>query len=120
LDKYAKEIDESVLVLVQMSSVSAISLLFAIFYDGFNPSVFVTGFVPILVIAVFGTAFATLFQAKAQQHASPESVGLLLLGEPLFTLIMAIFILQEPVLLKGLIGAGVILTSLVITVVKKI
>lgn len=120
LDKYAKDIEESKLVILQLGIVSLISLFFVVFYEGFQLQVLIDGFIPILIIAIFGTTITNYAQTKAQKHASPESVGLILLGEPLLTLIMAAFILKEVILVKGLIGASIILIALVITVVKKI
>lgn len=120
LDKHAKHIEESKLVMLQLAVVSVISLVFVVFFEGLNVQVFIDGFIPIFVIAVFGTAITNYAQTKAQKHASPESVGLILLGEPLFTLVMAALILKEAILLKGLFGAVIILIALVITVVKKI
>ncbi len=60
------------------------------------------------------------FQNHAQKYASPESVGLLLLGEPVFTLIMAVFILQETITSSGLLGATFIIGAMVFTILKKV
>ncbi len=81
---------------------------------------FIVSWAPILVMGIFGTALTNFAQVKAQKHASPESVGLILLGEPLFTLVMAAAILKEQILIGGLFGAGLILVALVITIVKDI
>ncbi len=120
LDKHAKEIEESKLVILQLGIVSIFSLLFILLVENLDVNIFINNYLPILVISIFGTTLTSLAQTKAQKHASPESVGLILLGEPLFTLIMAAIILRETILFSGLVGAGLILTALVITVVKKI
>lgn len=120
LDKHAKHIDESKLVLIQLAVVSMISLVCMVVFEGIQVEAFVSGFMPILIIAILGTAITNFAQTKAQQNASPESVGLILLGEPLFTLIMAATLLKESILLPGLFGAGLLLTALVLTVIKNI
>lgn len=120
LDNYAKVIKETELVIITMGVVSLISLVFVILFEGFQFELFIKSIIPILIIALFGTLLTNLAQTKAQKHATPESVGLILLGEPLFTLIMASAILHEEILLKGLIGAGIILGALVLTVLKEI
>lgn len=120
LDKHAKHIDESKLVLIQLAVVSMISFVCMLIFEGIQVEAFVSGFVPILIIAILGTAITNFAQTKAQQHATPESVGLILLGEPLFTLIMAAAILKESILLSGLFGAGLLLIALVLTVIKNI
>lgn len=118
LDRQAKIIEENKLVLLQLLVVAMISFVLMLLLEGFDYKVLLDGFVPIFVIALFGSALASFAQTKAQKHASPESVGLILLGEPLFTLLMAAFILKEPLMAKGLIGAGLLLMALVITVLK--
>lgn len=120
MDRYAKNIDTSHLVLIQLGMVTVISFLAMVTLEGFKPQVLLDQAIPIIIIGVFGTAITSLAQTKAQQHASPESVGLILLGEPLFTLIMAAAILNETILIKGLMGAGLLLMAMVITVLKDV
>lgn len=119
MDRYAKDIEDSKLVLMQLFVVAIISFVF-MFFEGIELQVFMNGFVPLLLMAVLGTAITNYAQTKAQKHATPESVGLILLGEPLFTLLFAAVLLKETILLSGLFGAGLLLTALVLTVVKDI
>lgn len=120
LDKTAKSINESQLAWMQMFVVTIISALAMLIFEGFDFKVLLEAWLPLLVIGVFGTAITNFAQIKAQQNATPESVGLILLGEPLFTLIMAAVILNEAILIPGLIGAILLLSALVITVIKDI
>lgn len=120
LDKTAKSINESQLAWMQMFVVTIISALAMLIFEGFDFEVLMEAWLPLLVIGVFGTAITNYAQIKAQQNATPESVGLILLGEPLFTLIMAAMILKEAILLPGLLGALLLLSALVITVIKDI
>lgn len=120
MDKHAKHINESVLVFIQFTVVVILSLIGMLLLEPVNIGVLMASWLPILVIGVFGTAVTNFAQVRAQKHASPESVGLILLGEPLFTLVMAAVILQEEIHLSGLFGAGLILVALVITVIKDV
>lgn len=120
MDKHAKHINESILVFLQFCVVTILSLVGMLLFEGFDFIAMQSSLVPILIIGIFGTAITNFAQTKAQKHASPESVGLILLGEPLFTLIMAAAILKEQILLSGLLGAGLILVALVITVIKDV
>jgi len=120
VDKFVKEIDGVTLVLYQLLSVTFVSLILAIFYEGFDLSILSDGAIPIFSTAILGTAMTIYFQNHAQKHASPESVGLLLLGEPVLTLILALLILKEVVTMTGLLGATLIILSMVLTVIKKI
>lgn len=120
MDKHAKHIDESVLVFLQFCIVTILSIIGMAIFEGFHLELIIQSWFPMLIIGVFGTAITNFAQTKAQKTASPESVGLILLGEPLFTLIMAAFILKEQILIGGLFGAVLILVALVITVLKDI
>jgi len=120
LDKYGKDIEETLLTLIQLAVVAISCILSVIIFEGFSIQHIKEGFIPILVIGVLCTGMTTLLQTRAQKIASPESAGILFLGEPLFTLIMSYFILNETILFSGLVGAILILSSLVIAVLKKI
>lgn len=120
MDQYAKDIDASHLVLIQLGIVTAISFVAMVVLEGFNAKMLMDQIIPIIVIAIVGTALTSWSQTAAQKHASPESVGLILLGEPLLTLIMAAMILNETIIFKGLIGAVLLLSAMVITVLKEV
>ncbi|MEK6264169.1 MAG: DMT family transporter [Clostridium sp.] len=119
LDRFGNDRDAFVLTFVQLSVVTIASSIGA-FFEGFSLSQLYPHFVPILFIGIFSTGISLLLQTKAQKVASSESVGIILLGEPLFTLLMAYFILQEKILLGGLIGAILLLISLSTAIIKKI
>lgn len=120
LDRHGKNIEDTLLTLIQLIVVSVCCIIAAVFVEGFSLEYIKSGLIPIVIIGVLCTGMTTLFQTKAQKVASPESAGILFLGEPLFTLIMSYFILKETILLKGLTGAALILSSLVIAVLKKV
>lgn len=120
MDRHAKHIEESILVFIQFCVVTILSIIGMIIFEGVHFELISNSLVPLIIIGVFGTAFTNFAQTKAQKTASPESVGLILLGEPLFTLIMAAVILKEEILIGGLFGAVLILVALVITVLKDV
>lgn len=120
VDRYVREMDGVTLVLYQLGSVAVLSLILAISFEGFDVEILKTGFVPIFFTGILGTAMTIYFQNHAQKYASPESVGLLLLGEPVFTLVMALMILGETVTRTGLVGAVCIIGAMVVTILKKV
>ena len=120
MDRYGKDIDDMVLTLIQLGVVSLCFIIVVALFEGFNLEYIKIAWKPILVIGILCTGISTLCQTRAQKVISTESVGILLLGEPLFTLIMAFFILKETILVSGLIGGVLILTSLVLAILKKI
>ncbi|MCK8059733.1 MULTISPECIES: DMT family transporter [unclassified Fusibacter] len=120
IDKYTLEMNEDQMTFVILLVVAIFSLISTLIFEGLDLKILIDGWLPILVISVFGSSLSTYFQTRAQQVASPESVGIIMLGEPLLTLLMAIFILKESVTTMGLIGGSLLLVSLVIAVVKKV
>ncbi len=120
MDRKGKDIDETVLTLVQLAFVSVFSIIALLLFEKFSFQYFKIIWLPILVIGIICTGMSTLFQTRAQKVASTESVGILLLGEPLFTSILAFLILKETILLSGLLGGLLILFSLVIAILKDV
>ncbi len=120
MDKYAKHINESILVFLQFCVVLVLSVVGMLVFEDVQMSLLTDAWLPILVMGVFGTAITNFAQTTAQKTASPESVGLILLGEPLLTLLMAAVFLKEQILLSGLFGAALLLVALVITVLKDV
>jgi len=120
LDKYGSNIDNWVLSIIQLSTMAIISFITASLFEGISFTLIQRGFLPIAIIGIFGTGMTMFLQTKAQKVASPEIVGIILLGEPLFTLVLAFFILKEVILLKGVIGSVLITIALVLAIVKKV
>ena len=120
IDAYSKEMNEDQMTFSILVSVTVISFFSAILFEGFSFQILLDNWIPIVLVSIVGTVMATYFQTRAQQVASPESVGIILLGEPLFTLLMALVILGERVTAMGLLGCVILLCSLLIAVVKKV
>lgn len=120
LDRYGYDKDNYILSFIQLLIVTISSLFFSIIFESLNFTLLEENIFVIIIIGVFSTGLTTYLQTKAQKVASPESVGIILLGEPLFTLILAYIFLHETILLRGLIGSGLIILSLVIAIIKKI
>lgn len=120
MDRMGKDFDEILLTFIQLFVVSVCSATALFLFEDFNFESLKNIWPTILLIGVLCTGMSTLFQTRAQKVASTESVGILLLGEPLFTSILAFFILKETILAGGLFGGLLIIFSLVIAIIKKI
>ncbi len=120
IDKYIDEIDENQLTFIILLIVAIWSLIASLTVETFDPMSIVASWPVVLIVAIFGTLLTTYIQTKAQSVASPEAVGIILLGEPLFTLIMATTLLSETATPSGLLGGALLLFALVVAVVKKI
>jgi drug/metabolite transporter (DMT)-like permease len=120
MDRMGKDFDEIVLTFIQLFVVSVCSTIALFIFEDFNFESLMNIWPTIFLIGILCTGMSTLFQTRAQKVASTESVGILLLGEPLFTSILAFFILKETILASGLLGGALIIFSLVIAIIKKI
>ncbi|ATW25212.1 DMT family transporter [Candidatus Formimonas warabiya] len=120
LDRFGRDKDDYVLSFIQVAVLAVAAFCGAFFLEGFHLGAVQANLLPLLVMGVFGTGAATLFQTKAQKTASPESVGIILLADPICTLVLAAVFLHETILFSGLIGGGLIVLSCIIAIVKKV
>lgn len=120
LDRLGRNKDNLTLSFMQMAVLGICALIVVLLFEGINLTGIRISLLPLLVMGVFGMAMPTFFQTKAQKVASTESVGIILLGDPLFTLILAYLFLHETILPSGLLGGGLILLSCVIAIIKKV
>ncbi len=120
IDKYIEEMSGDQMTFIILSVVAIWSLFSAAATETINPMQLVDNWLVVLVVAIGGTLLTTYFQTKAQSVASPEAVGVILLSEPLITLIMAIVLIGESVTLSGIMGGALLLSALLIAIVKKI
>ncbi|MDD2496708.1 MAG: DMT family transporter [Desulfitobacteriaceae bacterium] len=120
MDRIGKNKDDYLLSFILLLVLAVAATCGAVGFEGFNYTGIKENIYPLLLMGVVGTGLATLFQTKAQKTASSESVGIILLAEPLFTLIFAAIFLHETIYFSGLMGGILILLSLVVAVVKKV
>lgn len=120
LSKLGKDIDDYRLSFLQMFTIFILSFIMVLCFEDLNLQVIKNNSSVLLLVGILGTGLTTFLQTKAQKVASPESVGIIFLGEPLTTLFLAYIILNETILLKGLVGSGFITIALIIAILKKI
>ncbi len=116
--KYARECDVYWLTTIQLGVIGLLSLGVALFTDH---QVFV--WYPeiqnaLIVCVLFATIFAFLVQTGMQQYISPSSTALIFCLEPVFAAICAFFLINENLGVKGMIGAALILTGMILSEVK--
>jgi drug/metabolite transporter (DMT)-like permease len=69
----------------------------------------------ILISGIFGTAYAFWAQSVSQTLLKPHKVALIFAAEPVFACIAAWIFLDEVLSEKGMIGAGLILTGMIVS-----
>ena len=120
LDRLGAGQDVFILSFLAVVVMGLTGLVGAAGFDGFDWTGMADNIWPLLLLGIFSTGLTTLFQIQAQKTASPESVGIILLAEPIMGLFLAVLILQETVLPSGLVGSGLILAALGLAVLKKV
>lgn len=120
LDRFGKSEDTMVLTQIQLIFVSFLAFLVVLIFEGFSVGLLLSVWMPLLIMGILSTGMTTLLQARGQRYASPESVGIIFLGEPLFTFLMALAIIGERTSWIGVLGAGLLLFAMVLAVLKKV
>ena len=116
--QYAKHHDIYWLTTVQIGTVGVLSALIAM-GQGSNIIVFRQEILWALVICVlFATIFAFLVQTSMQRMTSPTHTALIFCMEPVFAAIYAYVMINERLGLRGVIGALLIFSGMVISQVS--
>lgn len=118
LDKYVKEFDLMLLTLLQMGVLAVGNTVSAaVFEDLFFPTV---GFVwlTIAVCGILASALAFFVQGWAQRYISAVRTSVILIMEPVFSVVFGIALLGESLNWRGWLGCSLILAAMLITEIK--
>ena len=108
---YTKTVDSIALGVIQLGFVGLFSLLFSLFTESVKLPGTATSWACVLLLSVFCTAIGYIVQTTAQQYTSATHTGLILSLEPVFSVLCAYMVLGEVLTLRGYIGAGILLFS---------
>jgi drug/metabolite transporter (DMT)-like permease len=72
------------------------------------------GWASILGLALLCSAYGFVTQTIVQKHIAPERVGMIRTLEPVFSAALAFLILHETMTIKGMVGALLILVSIIV------
>ncbi|HZK55983.1 MAG TPA: DMT family transporter [Desulfosporosinus sp.] len=116
--RYAPHSNATVLASVQILTVSVLSGISSLFLPqpimNFSTNVWVA----LLVTAIPATSMAFYIQSKMQQFTSPTHTALIFTMEPVFAAFSAFFFAGEILTPRGLLGAGLVLTGMLIAEFK--
>ncbi len=115
---FTKDSDPFVISIVQLSTAGALSLIFALLFEGTKANIEAQTIIPILYLAVFSTMLAFLIQTVAQKYTNSTHAAIILSLEAVFGSIFAIIFLKEPFTIKFLIGCMAILISVITSETK--
>jgi drug/metabolite transporter (DMT)-like permease len=115
LDGYTKKYDLPLLVMVQMGVLAIGNTIAGLAFETFKaPS---TGYVwmSVIVCGVLASALAFYVQGYAQRVLTPSRTSMVLIMEPVFSLVFGIILLGERLTMRGWLGCALIFAGMVIT-----
>lgn len=116
--KYARQCDVYWLTTIQLSMIGLLSLFIA-YLTGHDALTWYPEIRDALIIcALFATIFAFLVQTGMQQFISASSTALIFCLEPVFAAVSAYFLIDEIIGTNGLIGAGLILSGMILSEIR--
>ncbi len=118
MDRFVQSCDILLLTLIQMGVVAVLQSGSALIFEEF---VFPTGgyvWLTIIVCGIFASALAFFVQAWAQKQISPVRTSVVLIMEPVFSVVFGFILLGETLSWRGWLGCGLMLAAMLITELK--
>jgi drug/metabolite transporter (DMT)-like permease len=117
---YSKKVNVFLLVFIQLSTVTFLSLLFSLLFEDktFNLPYDYNFFKATLVTAVFATIYAFIIQTYMQQFTSPTKAAIIFTMEPVSAGFFGYFVAEEILTSIQLIGAVVIICAMLLAEIK--
>ena len=118
---YSKKLDYVLLVIVQLATVSILSLFLAVIFErpALNLSYSFNVWWGIMFMGVFATAFAFYMQNRFQRYSTATKTAIIFSGEPIFAAVFAYFLLGEKVGLIAWAGGLLIIFGMIVSQRKK-
>lgn len=114
VDKYAAEMDAAALAWIEIGTVAAASLLWAIWSEPVPQLASPLTLLGLLYLAVLATALGQVVQFWAQPQTTPTRVGIILAMEPVFATVFAAVFLDERLGAKTVIGCALVLAGMLL------
>ncbi len=118
MDRFVQHHDLVLLTLVQMGVVTVLHAVSGLVFEDF---VFPTGgfvWMSIAVCGILASAVAFFVQAWAQRVISPVRTSMVLIMEPVFSVLFGIVLLEESLSWRGWLGCAIMLAAMFITEAK--
>ena len=118
MDRFVQRYDLLLLTLLQMGVVAVLQTGSALIFEDFQ---FPTGgyaWLTIIVCGVFASAIAFFVQAWAQREISPVRTSVVLIMEPVFSVLFGMILLGETLTWRGWLGCALMLAGMLVTEIK--
>lgn len=115
LDRYVKRYDLALLTFLQMGFLALANTASAAAFETFEVPTGALVWVSIIVCGVFASAVAFYIQGYAQKILTPVRTSIILIMEPVFSVIFGIILLGETLTWRGWLGCGLIFSGMLLT-----
>ncbi len=118
--KFSKEVNVFLLVLIQLITVSVLSLIFSLGLDSatFDIPYDYAFFKAVIITAIFATVYAFLIQTYMQQFTTATKTAIIFTMEPVSAGVFGYFIANELLTSTQLIGASIIIFATLLAEIK--
>lgn len=110
-----KDEDSLVLTFIQTCTGSVIFFTCLLIFEGHLPSIRETDYLNFLFLGVIATALVTWLQCYGQKHVSAWKTCVIFATEPIFTALLAIYLIGEHLSFLGWIGGILIVSSIALS-----
>lgn len=110
---FAGKSDPYVISTVQFATTAILSLFFGLLFEDKSIVLESKAIIPILYLGIFSSMLAFLIQTIAQRYTTSTHTAIILSSEALFGSILGVLILSEPVTLRFIVGALLILIAVI-------
>ena len=118
-DRFAHEDDGLMLGILQVGFLGLLALAASFVFEAPRLPAAPAEWGLVAVLALVCTGFGFTLQPVAQSRLSAERAGLFCALNPAFAALLGVLFLREPLTLPGIVGAGLILSSLLIPNLQK-
>lgn len=118
MDRFVQKHDLMLLTLVQMGVVALLQTASALIFEDFILPRGGFSWMTIAVCGIFASALAFFIQAWAQRRLSPVRTSVILIMEPVFSVLFGIILLGEKLAWRGWLGCGLMLAGMLISEAK--
>ncbi|MGQ9537440.1 MAG: DMT family transporter [Actinomycetota bacterium] len=115
MDRFVREHDLLLLTLVQMGVVALLQSASALAFEGLALPREGYAWMTIAICGVLASAAAFFIQAWAQRHLSPVRTSVVLIMEPVFSVLFGMVLLGERLTWRGWLGCGLMLAGMLIS-----
>ena len=115
LDRYVKKYDLALLTMLQMGFLAFSNTASGLIFETFKPPGTAFVWMSIIICGLFASAAAFYIQGLAQRTLTPVRTSLVLIMEPVFSVIFGIIILGEVLTWRTWLGCGLILAGMLLT-----